>query len=390
MKKESLLATLGCCDERYEGVVNLPPHRASTILFNGLDEFEKADSGQHPRASYGRYGTPSTRSLEHALAQIGDADHAIVTSSGLSAIVTSLMAFLQAGDHLLMVDSTYAPSRRFCKNVLSRFGVEVTYYDPLIGSDIAKLMKDNTRVVFVESPGSLTFEVQDIPAIAKVAHSKGAMVIGDMTWGTLLYQKPFDLGVDVIVHSATKYIAGHSDLVMGLILFNDAHHENLVKTYRNMGACPAADNCYLAMRGLRTMALRIKHQYESTMKVAQWMKARPEIEEVLYPALPGSPGHELWKRDFSGACSLFAVAFKPIPHEAMRAFIDSLQLFGLGYSWGGFESLMTTFKTDNIRSASKWPYEGPGLRIHIGLEHTDDIIADLEHGFKQMKKQKAA
>lgn len=386
MKKETLMVTLGCADERYEGVVNVPPHRASTILFDGLEEFQKADKGEHARASYGRYGTPSTRALEEALAKLGDAKHAIVTSSGLSAIVTTLMAFLSSGDHLLMVDSTYAPSRRFCKKTLSRFGVEITFYDPLIGGDIAKLMQKNTKVVFVESPGSLTFEMQDIPAIAKVAHKQGAVVIGDMTWGTLLYQKPFDLGVDVVVHSATKYIAGHSDLVMGLILCNEKEYPALAQAYRNMGACPSADNCYLAMRGLRTMGVRLKYQSESTLKVTSWLQKRPEVEVVLFPALPGSPGHDIWKRDFTGASSLFTMALKPVSNEALTAMVDSLQLFGLGYSWGGFESLMTTFDSAGIRSARHWPYKGQGIRVHIGLEHPDDIIADLEQGFTHLHK----
>lgn len=386
MKKQTLMATLGCCDQEYEGVVNMPPHRASTILFKDLADFEKADSGQHSRASYARYGTPSTRALENALAKVEGSDHCIVTASGLAAITTSLLAFLKSGDHLLMVDSTYAPSRKFCDNILKKMGIEVTYYDPLIGAGIADLMQDNTAVVFVESPGSLTFEVQDIPAIAKVAHEKGAIVIGDMTWGTLLYQNPSELGVDITIHSATKYIAGHSDLVMGAIFFADKYHDMMLTAYRSIGASPSADNCYLALRGLRTMGVRVKHQYESAMKVAKWLERRPEIEAVLYLPLENCPGHDIWKRDFTGASSLFTIALKPCSHDALTAFIDSLELFGLGYSWGGFESLMTTFNTKHIRSARHWPYEGYGIRIHVGLEDPDDIIADLKQGLEQLGK----
>ncbi len=386
MKKETQLVTLGCFPEDHHGVVNLPTYRASTILFANLAEFEAADRGEHPRPTYGRYGTPSTDALEKVLAEFEGSKYAIVTASGLSAIVVGLMAFLKAGDHLLMVDSAYSPSRRFCDGLLKKFGVEVTYYDPLIGADIAKLMKDNTRVVFVESPGSLTFEVQDIPAIAKVAHAKGAVVIGDMTWGTLLYQTPRDLGVDVTIHSTTKYTAGHSDLVMGTIYCNEEHYKNLLTTYRNLGPSPSADNCYLAMRGLRTMAVRVKQQYESALTVAKWLQTRPEVEAVLYPALPGAPGHELWKRDFTGAASLFSIALKPSSHKALAAMIDGLEYFGLGYSWGGYESLLITFNTEKIRTARPWPYKGPGVRLHIGLEHPDDIIRDLEAGLNRYTK----
>lgn len=385
MHKETLLATLGCEPNEYGGVVNIPPHRASTLLFPNLAAFEAADRGEHSSPTYGRYGTPSTLALEDTLAAIQGADHAIVTSSGLSAIVTALMTFLKSGDHLLISDSVYGPTRRFCNQTLSNCGVEVTYYDPLIGAGIASLIKANTRVVYLETPGSLTFEVQDIPAIAKVAHAKGLTVIGDVTWATPLYVKPFELGVDVVIHSVTKYMSGHSDLVMGMIAHKKEHHSALTKTYRNMGACPAGDNCYLALRGLRTMQVRVKQQAENALVVAKWLKGRPEVEEVLFPALPGAPTHELWKRDFSGASSLFGIALKPVSHDALAAMVDGLKYFGLGYSWGGFESLLTTFDI-SYRKARPWPYKGQGIRIHIGLEHPDDLIKDLEAGFARMKK----
>lgn len=385
MKNETLLATLGCFPEDHQGAVNLPTYRASTILFSNLAEFESAERGEHPHSIYGRYGTRSTEELEKVIATLEGADHAIVTSSGLAAIATSLMAFLKSGDHLLMVDSAYGPTRRLCDNVLKRLGVEITYYDPLIGAGIASLMKDNTKVVYVESPGSLTFEVQDIPAIAKVAHGKGAVVIGDLTWATPLYIDAFKLGVDVSIHSATKYIAGHSDLVMGTIACKKEHYRPLLLTFRSLGACPSGDNCFLAMRGLRTMAVRVKQQFESALVVAQWLQKRPEVEAVLFPALPGAPGHDLWKRDFSGASSLFSIALKPVTHAQLTAMIDGLQFFGLGYSWGGFESLITTFNTEKTRAARPWPYKGQGVRLHIGLEHVDDLIADLEAGFSRLK-----
>jgi len=384
MKKETLLATSGSAPEDHGGVVNIPAYRASTILFPNLASFEAAERGEYHRSTYGRYGTPSTEALEDTINKLEGADHSIILSSGMAAIATSLLAFLRSGDHLLMVDAVYGPTRRFCDQALKRSGVETTYYDPLIGAGIASLIKENTKVIYVESPGSLTFEVQDIPAIAKVAHEKGIIVIGDSTWGTPLYMDSFALGIDVVIHSMTKYMGGHSDLMMGVISSKEQHFKPLQQTYRHLGGCPSGDNCYLAQRGLRSMSARLKQHAENAMIVAKWLKARPEVEEVLYPALPGAPGHELWKRDFTGATSLFAFALKTKPsHAALAALIDSLELFGLGYSWGGYESLMTPFSTDT-RVATKWRYSGQGLRIHVGLEHPDDLIRDLEQGFKRM------
>ncbi len=384
MNKETLLATIGCYPEEHRGAVNLPTYRASTILFPTLASFEAAERGEWPHSIYGRYGTRSSEELEQAIATLEGADHAIVTSSGLAAITTSLMTFLKSGDHLLMTDAVYGPTRRMCDNVLKRLGVETTYYDPLIGAGIAALIKENTRVIYVESPGSQTFEVQDIPAIAKAAHAKDIVVIGDMTWGTPLFNRGFELGVDVSVHSATKYMSGHSDLVMGTIACKKELYKPLLLTYRSLGCTPGSDNCTLAFRGLRTMAVRVKQQSENAMIIAKWLKSRPEVEEVLYPALPGAPGHDIWKRDFTGATSLFGVALKPAPHEKLAAMIDGLEYFGLGYSWGGFESLITTFNVAKTRAARPWPYKGQGIRLHIGLEHPDDLIRDLEQGFARL------
>lgn len=379
MKKETLLATLACHLEGFGGIVNQPPHRASTILFPNVAALEAAENSEIPGVTYGRYGTPSSQALEAAIAALEGADHAIVTASGLAAIVSALTACLKQGDHLLMVDSVYGPTRRFCNNVLKNFGVEVTYYDPLIGAGIAALMKDNTKVVYVESPGSLTFDVQDVPAIIKAAHARGALVIGDNTWGTPLYFRPFEMGMDISIHSVTKYIAGHSDLVMGGITCKKPLYKQLVMTYRALGASPSGDNCYLAQRGLRTMGVRMKQQMENALVVAKWLKTRPEVEEVLYPALPGAPGHDLWKRDFTGGASLFAFALKGNKAQ-MAALVDGLEFFGLGYSWGGFESLIMPNNLSG-RTVAKWPYSGPGIRLHIGLEHPDDLIKDLEKGF---------
>lgn len=387
-KKETLLATLSLASEDHRGAVNLPVYRASTILFPTLADFDAAERGEAKHAIYGRYGTPSTDALEEAVAALEGADHAIAHASGMAAIAVSLLAFVKAGDHVLMADSVYGPARRFCDQVLIHLGVEVTYYDPQIGAGIASLIKDNTKVVFVESPGSLTFEVQDIPAISKAAHAKNVIVISDSTWGTPLFYKPFALGVDVSIHSATKYIGGHSDLVMGVICCKETHYKKLLYTSRNIGARPSGDECYLALRGLRSMAVRLRQHYENGLKVAEWLKARPEVKTVLHPALPGAPGHELWKRDFTGAPSLFSIILKDgFTHAQLANMLDHMKLFGMGYSWGGFESLIIPASPQKIRTATKWEHAGYTLRLHIGLEHLDDILADLSQGFERLNKK---
>jgi cystathionine beta-lyase len=391
MRIETKVATIACCaPETYQGVVNMPPFRASTILFPSLADFEAGERGEWPHAVYGRYGTPSSETLEQVVAELEGADHAIVFASGLAAITAALFAFVKAGDHILIADSVYGPTRRLCDQELSRFGVEVTYYDPLIGAGIASLMRDNTRVVYCESPGSLTFEMQDIPAIAAEAHRRGALVIADNTWATSLHFRPFDKGVDISMHSLTKYFAGHSDLVMGSLSCKAEHYKRLLRAARNFGAKPSADDCYLAMRGLRTMAVRVKQQESNALAVAGWLTQRPEVERVLHPALPGHPGHALWKRDMQGATALFSVILKPCSHAALAAFIDGMRLFHLGFSWGGFESLIIPFDLEKVRSATKPAYAGQGIRLHIGLEHPEDLIADLEAGFARMRAADAA
>lgn len=385
VKNETLLATLGSSPEDHHGVVNLPIYRASTILFPTYDAFMAADNGSWPTPIYGRYGTPSTIALEEALAEVDKADHAIVTSSGLAAIVITLVAFLRAGDHVLIPDSVYGSTRRFCDMELKRLGVDVQYYDPLVGADIAKLFKANTKMVFVESPGSLTFEVQDVPAIAKVARAKNIVVVSDSTWATSLFFDAFKHGVDVNIQSATKYISGHSDLVMGVITCKSEHYKRLHQAYKNMGMTPSGDNCFLALRGLRSLAVRLSRHFDNAMKVASWLEKQPEVEKVFYPALPGSPGHDLWKRDMTGASSLFAFALKPVDERKLAAFFDGIELFGMGYSWGGYESLIVPVQIQKCRTATTWKYEGPLVRIHIGLEHVDDLIADLDAALKRLK-----
>jgi cystathionine beta-lyase len=302
--------------------------------------------------------------------------------SGLAAISLALLAAVGSGDHLLVSDSVYQPTRTLCDTVLKRLGVETTYYDPLIGRGIGTLFKPNTRAVFVEAPGSQSFEMQDIPAIAAKAHAHGALVVMDNTWATPLYFRALDAGVDLSIQAGTKYIGGHADLMIGMVSANAAAWRRLRETVGTLGLCVGPDDMFLALRGLRTLGVRLARHQESGLRVARWLAERPEVLRVLYPALESDPGHAIWRRDFSGACGLFAIVLKPaVPEAAVRAFLNALRLFGLGYSWGGFESLVIPFDCSGYRTATKWAPGGPALRFHVGLEDVDDLIADLERGF---------
>ncbi|MFO0069833.1 MAG: cystathionine beta-lyase [Alphaproteobacteria bacterium] len=384
---DTQLVNLGRDPKRDLGSVNPPVHRTSTVIFPDFAAFDAYEEGKSDHRGYGRYGTPTSDALEEALVTLEGADHAITTASGLAAITTSMLAFLSAGDHVLVPDSIYSSARHFVRHELPRFGVEVEFYDPTIGAGISKLMLPNTRVVYCESPGSLTFEMQDIPAIAKAAHAAGAIVMADNTWATPILQRPFDLGIDLSIHSATKYIAGHSDLVMGAITCKKAHYPTLKRMHKNLGAAPSSDNCYLALRGLRTMALRLKQHQENALILARWFQQVPEVARVLYPALPEDPGHKLWQRDMTGACGLFAVELKtPMTKTAIAALLDGLKHFGMGFSWGGFESLVIAYQPAKIRSATRWNKDAWFLRFHIGLEDPTDLITDLEAGFARLRK----
>jgi cystathionine beta-lyase len=361
------------------GFVNPPVHHVSTVLYPSAEDF----LARRSRYLYGRRGTPTSEALENALRELEGSDCAGVAllPSGLTAICTALFAVLDAGDHLLVTDSAYQPTRRFCDGVLRRTGVETTYYDPLIGGGIATLMKPNTRAVFVEAPGSLSFEVQDVPAITAAAHARGAVVLMDNTWATPLYFHAFDKGVDLSIQAATKYIGGHSDVMLGTVSANQATWERLRETVHALGLCVGPDDIYLGLRGLRTMGVRLAHHYQAGLKVARWLAERPEIARVLHPAFESCPGHAVWRRDFSGASGLFSVVFKPVAQSAVNAFLNELRLFGIGASWGGFESLAIPFDCTSIRTATKWLPGGPTVRLHIGLEDVEDLIGDLEGGF---------
>jgi cysteine-S-conjugate beta-lyase len=381
MKDETRLVSEGRDPENNFGIVNPPVYHASTVTFPTYDAWKNRD----PRKtiSYGRTGTTTQRSLQDAVAAIEGGDHAIAVSSGLAAITTAIAAFVKSGDHILMTDSAYMPARNFCNNMLSKFGIETTYYDPLIGAGIADLIQDNTTIVYTEAPGSQTFDVQDIPAIAAAAHKRGAVVINDNTWGTPLLYKSFEHGIDVSVHAATKYIVGHSDAMLGVIVCNEAHYDALWTSFRLWGQHAAPDDCYLGLRGLRTMAVRLKQHQANATEVARWLLTRPEVSRVLYPALEEDPGHALWQRDFRGACGLFGVVLdRHYDEKALSALLDDLDLFAMGASWGGFESLILPAKP--VRTATNWAPEGTLLRLHVGLEAPEDLIADLAAGFDRL------
>jgi cystathionine beta-lyase len=384
LKRDTVITRAGRDSQRYAGLVNTPVFRGSTVLFPDVRSYEARDPDNFKAMRYGTHGTPTTFALEEAVAELEGGHAAVALPSGIAAIVVALAAFVKTGDHILVVDSVYGPTRNFCDRRLKPFGVEVEYYDPLIAHGIAALIRPNTTLVFCEAPGSLTFEMQDIPAIAAAAHAKSIPVLADNTWGTPYFFDSFQHGVDVSIHAATKYIAGHSDTLVGVIVTNQQYWLKVRRAVADYGYCVSPDDCYLALRGLRTIGVRMKHQQQSALKVARWLQSRPEIIRVLYPALESDPGHALWKRDFTGAASLFGVILRPVPWEAVAAMIDALELFGIGSSWGGYESLAIRVDVSKARTATKWNPGGPLIRLHIGLEDPDDLIADLERGFARL------
>jgi cysteine-S-conjugate beta-lyase len=385
MKPETKLAHGGRDPAKQAGMVNPAVYRGSTVVFPNMAAFERRDELKYTGYYYGTHGTPTTFALTDALAELSGGQRSIVTSSGLSAITQALAAFLRRGDHLVMVDSVYGPTRLFCQGVLARFGVDVTFYDPHAGRRVADLMRPATRVVYAESPGSLTFEVQDVPAIAHAAHEGGAVMMLDNTWATPLRFRAFDHGIDVEIQAGTKFLAGHSDLLLGV---TTARTEDLYRTIKDgidaFGDCVAPDVCYEALRGIRTLAVRLDRYEASALEVARWLAARPEVARVLHPALPDHPGHNLWKRDFLGSSSLFGVLLRTDSHDAVAAMLDGLHLFQIGASFGGYESLIYSAQPPKERKTLPWQEPGHLLRLHIGLEAVDDLIADLEEGFGRL------
>ena len=379
LEAETRLVVSGRDTRAQKGFVNPPVVRGSTVLYPTADDLH-AHRGEY---QYGRHGTPTTRALQDALIALEGPQCAGVglVPSGLSAISTALLSVLKAGDHVLVCDNVYRPTRNFCNSLLTRYGVETTYFDPLIGADIASLFRPNTRAVMVEAPGSQSFEMPDVPAIAAIAHARGALVIDDNTWATPLYRRALEQGVDISIQAATKYIGGHSDIMFGTISANAKAWPALAETIRLLGVCAGPDDVFLALRGLRTLAVRLAHHQQSAIDMAQWLAARPEVARVLHPALAGDPGHAIWKRDFTGASGLFSIVLKPAPQAAVDALLDTVKLFGMGYSWGGFESLIIPFDCSEYRTATAWAPGGPTLRLHIGLESLSDLKTDLDRGF---------
>ena len=363
------------------GFVNTPTYRGSTVLYPNTE----ALYARTQRYVYGTKGTPTTDALEIAWTEISGAAGTVLAPSGLAAITVALLTAVKAGDHVLITDSVYRPTRHFSETILKRFGVETTFFDPLIGDGIAALLRPNTTVVFVEAPGSQSFEMQDIPAIAAVAHDHGACVIMDNTWATPLFFPPHAHGVDMAVEAGTKYLSGHSDLLLGMVSANEAWWPRLRETFDTFAMTPGAEDVFLGLRGLRTMELRLQEAQRQGFTLAKFLQARPEVARVLHPGLPDDPGHAIWRRDFSGASGLFSVILKPASKAAVAAMLDGLDLFGLGYSWGGYESLVIPFDCASYRSATEWAPEGPALRFSIGLEDADDLMVDLDRGFARLR-----
>ncbi len=359
----------------YHGFVNPPVVHASTVLFPDAATMES----RNQKYTYGTRGTTTTTALEDAINLLEGSQDTILVPSGLAAVTIPLLAFLSAGDHILIVDSVYAPTRRFAETMLKKLGIEVDYYPPTVGADIASWMKPNTKVVFTESPGSNTFEMQDIPAISKAAHFGGAIVMMDNTWATPLFFKPLDHGVDISIHAATKYPSGHSDVLMGTVSANKACANQLRESLITLGICVGPDDAYQILRGLRTMGIRLERHQQTTLALAQWLETDSRVARVLHPALPSFPGHELWKRDFCGSSGIFSIVLNGGGKKEAHAFLDALSIFGLGYSWGGYESLaIHVWLGDRVHS--KAPSEGPVIRLQIGLEDAVDLRADIERG----------
>ncbi|MBP7336410.1 cystathionine beta-lyase [Niveispirillum sp.] len=383
--EDTRLIHAGRAPEKFGGAVNIPPFRASTVLFPTLAALDAYDPALRT-VRYGRTGNPSSHAFEAAMTELEEGHDAVSFASGLQAITSSLLAFARHGDHVLIADTAYGPTRSFANGILSRAGVTVEYFDPAIGAGITGLLRPTTRIVFLESPGSLTFEVQDVPAISAAVATVNPYIVVmiDNTWAAGLLFKPLKYGVHISIQSATKYVGGHSDASLGVaVCAHQDHWMRVKKAAIELGACASADELFLGLRGLRSLPVRMRRHHQSGLRVAQWLATRAEVTRVRHPALPSCPGHDLWKRDFTGACGLFAFEMEPVPRPALAAMVDGMAHFGMGYSWGGFESLILPSNPTPIRTAAPWT-GGELIRLHIGLEDADDLIADLEAGFARL------
>ncbi len=365
------------------GMVNPPVYHGSTVVFPTVSTLEQSrvDHDLKDRVVYGRLGSPSTFALENAVANLESGFGALSVSSGLAAVTTTFLAFVDAGDHVLVADTVYGPTRKFCDGLLTRMGITVDYYDPLIGSDIVSLFRPNTRLVFMESPGSITFEVQDVPAIVQAARSRGIKTALDNSWATPLFFRPIEHGVNVSVVAATKYIVGHSDAMLGLVVCDSEETFYRIKKTRDLiGQSLAPDDVYLGLRGLRTLSVRVAQHQQQALELAWYLSQHPKVLSVLHPAFPDCPGHAVWKRDFTGSSGLFSVLLKPASHEALATMLDGMRVFSMGFSWGGFESLIVPQYPHLSRSACPWNTNGQIIRLHAGLEDIRDLLQDLEDG----------
>lgn len=381
MKDDTKLIAAGRPHKRPHHPVNTPVERASTFLFPTYDDF--IDGAKN--IVYGRLGTSTHRALEEAVNLLEGGFETRLAPSGLAAVNFSILAFCEAGAQALVPDSVYDPVRKFCDRFLKRFGVETVYYDPMIGADVGALLSDRTKVVVVESPGSLTFEVQDLPAIAAAARKVGAKVVFDNTWSAGVYHKPLRLGADVSVQAGTKYLAGHADCLIGTISSADeATAKSIFHALLQLGSNVSADDAFLTLRGVRTLSTRLSRHEATGLELAKWLAKRPEVARVLHPALRTSPGHALWKRDFTGSSGLFSVVLTPTAAAGIKAFFNAFRIFGIGYSWGGFESLCVHVRPEASRTAEPWREEGPVFRFHAGLEDVEDLKADIERAFSAM------
>lgn len=384
-KPATRLGHAGRDPQAWRGAVNPPVFHASTVLFDSVAALEEGDRHPFDTFNYGRVGNPTADAFERAMAELEGGYRAVSVSSGLAAITVALLASVKGGDHQLMVDTAYRPTRRFCDTVLAGFGVETTYYDPLIGAGIEELIRPETRALYMESPGSGTFEVQDVPALTAAAKRHGLTTMIDNTWAGSVLFHPLAHGVDISIQAATKYIVGHADAMLGVAIARDKPTFLRLKRMAVMlGNAAGPDDLFLGLRGLRTLEVRLSRHEENALKVARWLEGRPEVARVLFPALPEDPGHALWQRDFSGASGLFGIVLHPVPKAAVAAMLDGLDLFGMGASWGGFESLILPAHPEKLRTATTWDAPGPVLRLHVGLEDPADLVADLDAGFDRL------
>lgn len=380
-RPDTIVTHAGRDPAAHHGAVSVPVYRASTIL---LPTLETLDNKESLRLRYGRRGTPTTHALEDAICALENSDRALLAPSGVMAISVVLMSYAEPGAHVLVTDSAYGPTRKFCESVLRKMGVTTTYYDPAAGEDIEALIRPETRLIWMESPGSQTFEIQDVATIARVARSRGIVTVIDNTWSGGYFFKPLDHGVDISIQAGTKYISGHSDLMLGTIACRASEYERLRETYLRFGVCIGSDDAYLALRGLRTLAVRMRQHHVAGLEVAQWLQQQDEVVQVLHPGLPDNPYHNLWKNYFGGASGLFGFIIHETDRKRLARMFDGFSLFGMGSSWGGFESLMTPSNPSVYRTVTSWVPSGQTVRIHVGLEDPRDLIAEIRAGFDRL------